>query len=370
MRILIKILLLITILFASSLVAFGLAGLWTALLLTALAFFFRGARTASVICILILVVVVINDPDLLPFSQGRSDQQYITCLKNLFQIAVSLDRYKAAHDSYPPAYQADADGKPLHSWRVLILKPDHLVEAPENNIINPTAGSPVLESELSDPPDVNIQKTYGADYDFDEPWNGPNNEKLKFQREQMYCCPKHNGARDPAGAFYTDYFAIVAPESVWPGSEPNSQEYDPKIVSNTVVLVEIPGKKIPWTEPKDVSLDDVLDVFAKSDRSDNANYHRKEYGYFYYDHPAINVLTGGDGLYSVPVDLKMSPEDLRKLFTVGGFVFSEIENATELKLRWDRIATLAVVGLSFLALAFLPIRMDVPIRHEREYPPD
>ena len=71
------------------------------------------------------------------------------CIHNLHMIAVALQSYYVRYQSYPPAYVADEDGKPAHSWRVLVL--------------------PFLGPEL--------KQLYDR-YRFDEPWNGPNNSKL------------------------------------------------------------------------------------------------------------------------------------------------------------------------------------------------
>jgi type II secretory pathway pseudopilin PulG len=43
------------------------------------------------------------------------------CLSQLKQIALALETYADVHGKFPPAYTTDADGKPLHSWRTLIL---------------------------------------------------------------------------------------------------------------------------------------------------------------------------------------------------------------------------------------------------------
>ena len=43
------------------------------------------------------------------------------CKSNLKQIALALQGYAQVHGALPPAYTTDADGKPLHSWRTLIL---------------------------------------------------------------------------------------------------------------------------------------------------------------------------------------------------------------------------------------------------------
>ena len=38
---------------------------------------------------------------------------------NLKQIAIALHSYHEQYGSLPPAYVADANGRPMHSWRVL-----------------------------------------------------------------------------------------------------------------------------------------------------------------------------------------------------------------------------------------------------------
>lgn len=44
-----------------------------------------------------------------------------TCLNNIRQIALAMLNYENANGHFPPAYIADENGKPMHSWRVLIL---------------------------------------------------------------------------------------------------------------------------------------------------------------------------------------------------------------------------------------------------------
>ncbi|MEO8497518.1 MAG: DUF1559 domain-containing protein, partial [Planctomycetota bacterium] len=70
-----------------------------------------------------------------------------SCQSNLIQIGMALRAYEAAHGTLPPAYIPDASGKPMHSWRVLIL------------------------------PYLNEDGLYRR-YNFDEPWDGPNNLQL------------------------------------------------------------------------------------------------------------------------------------------------------------------------------------------------
>src|SRR5262249_32690557 len=43
------------------------------------------------------------------------------CTNNLKQIALALHNYVQDHKALPPAYTMDTNGRPLHSWRTLIL---------------------------------------------------------------------------------------------------------------------------------------------------------------------------------------------------------------------------------------------------------
>src|SRR4051812_10595310 len=77
------------------------------------------------------------------------------CLGHLKEIGIALHNYHADYGVFPPAYVADASGRPLHSWRVLIL--------------------PYLE-----------QKPLYNRYNFSEPWDGPNNRRLASQMPGVY----------------------------------------------------------------------------------------------------------------------------------------------------------------------------------------
>src|SRR5262249_28110992 len=68
------------------------------------------------------------------------------CSNNMKMIALAILNYADKYHELPPAYTVDANGKPLHSWRTLIL--------------------PFLEEE----------KLYES-IDLSKPWNDPANAK-------------------------------------------------------------------------------------------------------------------------------------------------------------------------------------------------
>src|SRR5437016_5175694 len=97
---------------------------------------------------LVLLVPVIGLPLLWNEIQCHQDVAVgSTCSGHLSLLSVGLHNYHAGNGHFPPAYILGPDGKPWHSWRVLIL------------------------------PFIEQQRLYN-EYNFDEPWDGPNNRKL------------------------------------------------------------------------------------------------------------------------------------------------------------------------------------------------
>ena len=126
-------------------------------------------------------VVVLALLTLLPGPGSRPAGKRSICLSNLKQIAIALHNYHDVYGSFPPAYVADKQGRPMHSWRVLIL--------------------PYLE--------------YAALYEqyrFDEPWNGPNNIKLVEHVPDVFQCPSN----ESEGNTCTNYVAVIGPRTAWP----------------------------------------------------------------------------------------------------------------------------------------------------------
>jgi prepilin-type processing-associated H-X9-DG protein len=148
-------------------------------------------------------------------SGPASDAQ---CRNNLKQISIALDCYHERYGTLPPAFVADKNGRPMHSWRVLIL--------------------PFME-----------QRALYDRYDFDEPWNGPRNSRLATVSVSGYCCPEQDRGRTT-----TSYVAVVGPETLWPGSTPVRFADVVDGTSRTVMVVEVANAGIHWMEPRDLVL--------------------------------------------------------------------------------------------------------------------
>src|SRR5678816_655965 len=57
---------------------------------------------------------------MIPVLDVRGPSKRSLCQNNLRQIALALRVYHETHGCYPPAYIADKDGKPMHSWRAIL----------------------------------------------------------------------------------------------------------------------------------------------------------------------------------------------------------------------------------------------------------
>lgn len=141
------------------------------------------------------------------------------CINNLKQIALALNIYQASQGCLPPAVVTDGRGKPMHSWRVLIL--------------------PYLE-----------QKSLYDSYNFEEPWDSPHNRLLIPKMPGCYTCPWQ---RDWIAKGQTSYFAIVGPGLIFPGPDRSvSLDAIPDGAAETILVVESQSLSVPWTEPRDL----------------------------------------------------------------------------------------------------------------------
>ncbi len=135
---------------------------------------------------------------------------------------MAVASYHEAYGCFPPAYVAGPDGKPMHSWRVLIL---------------PFMDQPAL---------------YNA-YKFDEPWNGPSNRHLAGQIGSIYL----RSGLESDQIETTSFVAVVGPQTAWPGSQPRNREEFGDGTHDTLIVVEVPDGRFRWMEPRDLDFDNM-----------------------------------------------------------------------------------------------------------------
>jgi hypothetical protein len=132
------------------------------------------ARRVALSAFVFLLILAMFLPAM---EMGRSRPRP-PCQNNLRQIAIALLNYQNEKGYLPPPYVSDADGKPLYSWRVLIL--------------------PYLE-----------RRDIFEQWKLDEPWDSPNNKPLSDIYLDTFRCPSDvsDGTKKPL----TNYVAVVGP---------------------------------------------------------------------------------------------------------------------------------------------------------------
>ena len=153
-------------------------------------------------------------------QQAREAARRAQCKNNLKQIGLALHNYHDAYGSFPPAFVADEQGKPMHSWRVLIL--------------------PQLD-----------QAALYAEYNFSEPWDGPNNSRLLARMPPVYSCPSDTNSVP----YHTAYAAVFGEHCVFRGAEPVKLSDITDGTSKTLMVGEASPAGIPWMKPVDVDIE-------------------------------------------------------------------------------------------------------------------
>ena len=155
-------------------------------------------------------------------SAPREAARRAACANNLKQIGLAMHCYHDQYKCFPPAFIPDENGKPKHSWRVLLL--------------------PFMEE----------QALY-AQYRFDEPWDSPNNTALAAQMPQVYRCPSDSDMTPGK----TSYAMLVGPHAISDGPTPRRLGDIKDGSSNTIMIVEAADAGINWLDPRDLNTEDM-----------------------------------------------------------------------------------------------------------------
>ena len=161
---------------------------------------------------------------------AREATRRMQCSSHLKGLTLAFHTYHEVYKSFPPAYTVDENGKPLHSWRVLIL--------------------PFMEGQAL------YEKIR-----LDEPWDSEYNRQFHDARVSYYRCPssfKNILAPLGRGTFQAgncNYSVVIGEETIFPGSKATSLSDITDGTPNTILLVEriIP---ICWMDPNnEISFD-------------------------------------------------------------------------------------------------------------------
>ncbi len=233
-----------------------------------------GQVIGVLVCLSLLFALLSPIFETTPEHRGPSP-----CKRNLKQIGLALHNYHDTYKCFPPAFVLGPDGKPWHSWRVLIL--------------------PFLE-----------ERPLFEKYRFDEPWNGPNNSKLLDQRPLAFACHWiDNKTHVPKTD--TNFVAVVGSETAWPGVESIRVADIEDGTSNTALVIEVRDAGIPWLAPDDLSFEEASlpPRGIKGRRASSIHFTEA-------DHGGLHVLMG-DGTVKF-VNCELVPEIWKALLTRAG----------------------------------------------------
>jgi hypothetical protein len=268
---------------------------------------------------------------LLPaLSSVRGAAERSDCMNNLKQIQLACLVYESVNGTMPPAYIADASGKPVHSWRVLIL---------------PYFGDPALTALY-------------AKYNLNEPWNGPNNSKLAAQIPSVYRCPSH-AKTSPAAATDGHYFSVVDPASGWPGAAGRPIRQFSDGTSQTLMVLEASGMGINWMEPRDLAMNQAVKLLTTQPRSGHSQVYEGFLTRTYYETSSRNVARCDGSVHWMD---QLNDPALAEAFltAAGGEVIPRdwstkiAPGKTTTTVKWGIVWSLALfIGLALLPMAWV-----------------
>jgi hypothetical protein len=167
---------------------------------------------------------------LLPAVQSaREAARRMQCTNNLKQIVLALHNHHDVYMAFPPLYTVDKNGKPLHSWRVLIL--------------------PFIE-----------QNELYKKIRLDEPWDSEYNKQFHNVRIPIFTCPSCSQVTDGKSCCYS----VIAGEAFIPQKKADGNKNVgtgfsgiSDGTSNTLALVEV-KEPFCWMDPTaDITLADL-----------------------------------------------------------------------------------------------------------------
>jgi hypothetical protein len=185
---------------------------------------------AAIVVVPVLVVCLSSTAFGRPEGGGQGGdkdrEKQIKLSKNgLKQIGLALHNYYDVHKTFPPWATCNKAGRPLVSWRVLIL--------------------PYLE-----------QGKLFEQFKLDETWDSAHNMKLLEKMPAVYAAPGIK-TKEPGLTFYQGFVGKGAGWELMPDGDKRLGAHGIRLpditdgTSNTIAVIEAP-EPVPWTKPADL----------------------------------------------------------------------------------------------------------------------
>lgn len=169
-------------------------------------------------------------------AQIQSNAQRGACRNNARQIAMAMNAYADDYGTYPTPTVTDAAGKPLYSWRVLLL------------------------------PYLGHQKLYER-FNLNEAWDSQTNSQLMYERPRDYGSPAAGNAWSEP-----NYMVVTGPGTLFPKSGPLRPDQILDRPEQTLLIVEVarPSNaanmgELSWTQPGDLDIGKMIPAINGKD---------------------------------------------------------------------------------------------------------
>jgi hypothetical protein len=248
---------------------------------------FRWLALLTALALLIIVGIVLT-------KEARERKNVLSCKSNLRLIGVAMQNYYDAQKRFPPAYTTDAEGRPLLSWRLLLL--------------------PFF-----------CRISLYDQFHIDEPWDSPHNRAIleKNYIPSEYVCPAERDVENVDERKTTSYVMIVGPDTIPSG--PNSIRFKDVTdgVERTIWIVEVADSGIYWTEPRDLKAEEIDFGINDPERKGISSRHKGGAHVLMFDNKVAFLKDSSD------------PESVKALSTIaGGENVDEYLKQQETKPHW------------------------------------
>ena len=193
---------------------------------------------------------------------ARESAKRMQCVPK--QIACALSIYHDIFGTFPPAYTTDAEGKPLHSWRVLVL------------------------------PFIEHQQLFD-EIRLDEPWDSPYNSQFHDQMPHNYYCPSRPAEEQTKGL--TPYQMIIGPDTMSNGPNCTTCSEITRDTTDVILFVEA-SVSVPWMKPEDLPQsalqNGVVSSVPKRGQQVVQGIGSPHYSYYKMEHPLAPKIAGAN----------------------------------------------------------------------------
>jgi len=208
---------------------------------------FSELRRGRIILAIVCFAIVVGGTVL--FRTSRQAWRKSKAEGRLAHFGLAIGNYRDTYRRFPPATVLDAEGHPMHSWRVLLV--------------------PYLEKSM-----------FFDTYNFDEPWDGPMNRRLHKEYFDKSYSPyditlvrllyRSQYAPESQSRFCTNYMMIVDPrQTLQPFKRIPGRDWQALLPAfGEMMIVEIRDSDVHWMEPRDLSLAEVGSLLDDQSPSD------------------------------------------------------------------------------------------------------